>query len=424
MKEIFEEIDRIKDSHNERFMLGRFDYAFLSRQSVIIEKLLPFIDNIFTNKGFQHRVMRTYTEECIHEKQKLIKELHARREHPDAVIFYTVQIESIDKKLALSTFDQLIEYLNGYLDEYPGSLDVFNIYYKTINTSDGIQYIKNNYVNYFIGYLLYREHQAIRNRTDLLNIKYADIVSSEYKSIGINLENEDSQFSKYKLVSLTENIKIINNKDSQTIYDKRIDKYFWINIPRNLLKHIELLIEQEIICKISFRVDYISECLPIMEDKEFGSKMELKISCLPALSKFYSTDNYYNNLWIQHDHKKQSLTFEELLDEFEIADDNVVTQVIHLEYTSVDENFFITHLDHEFIIYTIDQYEERISNAGQKGYKKIKTFKVDESMIPFDLRLDGNLFLAQVLDSFFNNKGLIEEYFDSVLSSVKEPAAT
>ncbi|MBN0832600.1 hypothetical protein JTL90_34490, partial [Pseudomonas aeruginosa] len=92
--------------------------------------------------------------------------------------------------------------------------------------------------------------------------------------------------------------------------------------------------EQRMIAEIAFRVDYVSDHVPSMEEKEFGSPMKLSISSLPELSKFYSTDNYNNNLWIQHDQIKQSLTFEELLEDFEVADDNVVTQVIHLEYTS------------------------------------------------------------------------------------------
>lgn len=87
------------------------------------------------------------------------------------------------------------------------------------------------------------------------------------------------------------------------------------------------------ITEIAFRVDYVSDYVPSMEEKEFGSPMKLNILSLPELSKFYSTDNYNNNLWIQHDQIKQSLTFEELMEDFEVADDNVVTQVIHLEYT-------------------------------------------------------------------------------------------
>ena len=72
---------------------------------------------------------------------------------------------------------------------------------------------------------------------------------------------------------------------------------------------------------------------------EFGAPLRLKISSLPRLSKFYSTDKYENNLWIHHDAEKLSLTFEELMEDFEVAGDDVVTQVIHLEYSSKGDDF-------------------------------------------------------------------------------------
>jgi hypothetical protein len=242
-------------------------------------------------------------------------------------------------------------------------------------------------------------------------MKYSEVVRAEYQKIGVDIERVDPQFSKYKLISINEKIQIFNGKDSQAIQDIRMGKYFWINVPRRLLANFELLIEKKLVANIAFRVDYVSDFLPLMEEKEFGSSMQLNISSLPELSKFYSSDEYENKLWVQHDRKKRSLTFEEFMEDFQVTDDNVVTQVIHLEYTSKNNKFFITHLDHEFIIYTIDQYQERLSNAGVKGYGKVKTFKVDGSMIPFDLRLDGSIFLVQVLDSYFKNKDLIQEYF-------------
>ena len=64
-----------------------------------------------------------------------------------------------------------------------------------------------------------------------------------------------------------------------------------------------------------------------MEEMEFGAPLRLKISSLPRLSKFYSTDKYENNLWIHHDAEKLSLTFEELMEEFcQVAGDDVVTR--------------------------------------------------------------------------------------------------
>jgi len=411
MKNIFEEIDGIHLEEDERSSFGRFCDAFLGENPTVVKRLFPLIDASSTDEKFQSDVMQAYTNECINEKQAIMEKLDATRGHPDALRFYTPQLDLVDSKLSIKTFQQLIDSLGSHLDKYAGSLEVFNNAYKIIHNADGTKYIRNNYVNYSIGSILYRKHQSEKGRGDMLSMKYSDVVRSEYEKLGIDIEKEDLQFSKYKLISLSDNIQIFNDKDSQTIQDSRLDKYFWIKVPRGLLASIESLIEQRMIAEIAFRVDYVSDYVPSMEEKEFGSPMKLNISSLPELSKFYSTDNYNNNLWIQHDQIKQSLTFEELLEDFEVADDNVVTQVIHLEYTSRGDEFFITHLDHEFIIYTIEQYGERMGNAGVKGHRKVKTFKVDGSMIPFNSRVNGNIFLIQVLDAYFNNRDLIQEYF-------------
>ncbi len=411
MEKIFKEIDEMLFHEDEQSTFGKFCDAFLGEKPVVVERLFPLIDASCANKSFQSSVMRVYTNECANEKKAILKELDARREHPNALVFYTPQIESVDKKLAIKTFKQLIDSLSYYLDDHPGSLEILSDAYRYIHKLDGSKYIRENYVNYRIGQLLYKKHQSINGRAGMLNMKYSEVVRAEYQKIGVDIEKVDPQFSKYKLISLNENIQIFNDKDSQTIQDARIEKYFWINVPRNLLTNFEHLIKQGAITDIAFRVDYVSEFLPAMEEKEFGSSMQLNISSLPELSKFYSTDNYENNLWVQHDQRKRSLTFEELMEDFEVTGDDVVTQVIHLEYISENNKFFITHLDHELIIYTIEQYQERVNNAHTKGYGKVKTFKLDRSMIPFDLRLDENIFLVQVLDSYFNNKDLIQEYF-------------
>lgn len=414
MENIFEEIDGIRLGEDDRPIFGKFCDAFLGKKPVVVQRLFPLIDASSTSEGFQSDVMRAYTNECKNEKQSIIEALHARRGYPKALEFYRPQLDLVNKKLAIETFQQLIDSLGGYLDEYPGLLEALNNSYKSIHHADGTNYIKNNYVNYSIGHILYRKHQSIKVRTDMLNMKFSEIVKSEYEKAGIDIEKEDSQFSKYKLISLSKNIQIFNDKDSQTIQDSRLGKYFWIKVPRRLLASIESLIKKGMIAEIAFRVDYISDSIPLTEEMQFGSPMKLNISSLPDLSKFYSNDNYNNNLWIQHDQKSQSLTFEELLDDFEVTAENIVTQVIHLEYTSKNNKFFITHLDHEYIIYTLEQYTERMCNPRVKGYRKVKTFKVDGSMIPFNLRVKENIFLIQVLDAYFNNRDLIQEYFAKV----------
>ncbi|QIL82462.1 hypothetical protein G7047_22895 [Diaphorobacter sp. HDW4A] len=414
MKSIFEKINELSSAKIAEFNLGKFEYAFIDKDPIFVNKLLPLIGTSLAKESFQADVMRAYTEGCMNEKAAILKEFEAKRGHPTAAMFYTPQLDLVEKRLAIKTIQQLIDHLKNYLNEYPGTLEIFNNSYKYIHNEDGSSYIEENYVNYRIGCILYSKHQSIKGRIEMLDLKYSKVVESEYEKIGIDIRKEDTQFSKYSLVSLNNNIQIFNDKDSQTIRDERIGRHFWINVPRKLLSSIEALIEKGMLSEIAFRIDYISKYVPAMEEMEFGAPLRLKISSLPKLSKFYSTDKYENNLWIHHDAEKLSLTFEELMEDFEVAGDDIVTQVIHLEYSSKDDDFFITHLDHEFIIYTLDSYQERLSNANIKGHRKIKTFKIDNSMIPFNISIGGDLFLLQVLDSYFKNDDLIREYFEKI----------
>lgn len=100
-------------------------------------------------------------------------------------------------------------------------------------------------------------------------------------------------------------------------------------------------------------------------------------------------------------------------------------------YEIEGECAFITHLDHEYVFYTIDEYENRMSSATQKGTAKtrMKSFKIDNSRIPFDYRCEvlrkdenGNdlpqkdeQFLCYVLESYFKHKDLLKEYFQNIL---------
>ena len=414
MKNIFEEINEFSSEKIALFSFGKFCYVFLNKDPIFVKKLLPLIQTSLANESFQADVMRAYTEGCMNEKAAILKEFEAKRDHPNAAKFYGPQLDLVDKRLAIKTIQHLMDYLNNYLNEYPGSLEILNNSYKHIHDEVGVSYIKENYANYRIGCIFYSKHQSIMGRAEMLELKYSKVVEREYEKIGIDIRKEDAQFSKYSLVSLNENIQIFNDKDSQTIRDERIGRHFWIKVPRKLLTSIEELIEKGMLSEIAFRIDYVSDYVPAMEEMEFGAPLRLKISSLPRLSKFYSTDKYENNLWIHHDAEKLSLTFEELMEDFEVAGDDVVTQVIHLEYSSKGDDFFITHLDHEFIVYTLDSYQERLSNANIKGHRKIKTFKIDNSMIPFDINISGDLFLFQVLDSYLKNDDLIREYFEKI----------
>ena len=88
--------------------------------------------------------------------------------------------------------------------------------------------------------------------------------------------------------------------------------------------------------------------------------------------------------------------------------------MVHIEYFLESDEFIINHLDHEFIVYNLDEYQKRQSNPEIKGHKKVKTFKIDNSKIPFKFKKGNEYFLFQVLDAYFKNTDLVSEYFEKI----------
>jgi hypothetical protein len=322
----------------------------------------------------------------------------------------------ISEKLAVKNFEELIERINFEFNEYTGYLEILDNFYISVHGESGAIYISKNYRYFRIGELLYAAYCRNKVRLAVISQVSAHQVIAEYKRIDIDIVERDLQFAKYKLISLNEHVAIQNGKDSQTIVDDRIGKYFWVDVPRKLLLSFEEIIESQLVGNISFRVKGVTEVVPMMEEMEFGSKLTINVEELPELSKFYSRDNFHNKLWVTHNRSKNSITFEEHLEDFELIGDDVATQLVHLEYSTLKDKTCITHIDHEIIVYTLDQYIKRTEDHATKGYKKIKSFKIDDAKIPFDYKYNGECFLLLVLDAYFRNKDLINEYFNEIKS--------
>ncbi|MGH2327392.1 hypothetical protein ACRCD5_03540 [Campylobacter taeniopygiae] len=127
------------------------------------------------------------------------------------------------------------------------------------------------------------------------------------------------------------------------------------------------------------------------------------------VSKFYDNECYGDSLWIKINTKETEITFEEILEEQEFTELKVA-QVVHIKYFLENNNYYINHIDHEYISYTPEEYEERKNNHAIKG-KKIKTIKIDNSKIPFVKENIVQPFLIKFLANFFTKNKLIMEYF-------------
>ncbi|HDR1026355.1 hypothetical protein NMW10_06900 [Pasteurella multocida] len=199
------------------------------------------------------------------------------------------------------------------------------------------------------------------------------------------------------------------------IFEKFPGKHFKINLPVNLILHFKDLLKHELISKISFKIECISDYAISMEQKEIGSELNFKLDDIPDISRFYS-DNYEEQFWISHNVNKKSIIFEEINNNE--LDDNlhVITNVVHLMYIEDNGIFYINHIDHEKISYTIEEFEKKFQqkNSKIKGLKE-KTFKIDNSMIPIDYKFENEFFIYRVLDSYISNKDLLKEYLEKVM---------
>lgn len=286
---------------------------------------------------------------------------------------------------------------------------------------------RNDFLGLIYIYYAYEKHK--RKRDHACNNEQPNINKMYVKHF-----NKSSQFQKYGLLPIDEERELLCLNPPR-IYDKRKDKTIFIkNIPLVLVKKLNELINEKQIKQLAIRgsdndiYDGKVTSELIQEAIERGKIFTLCGLGNPEVTKLYS-NNYEDCLWIVID--SANITFEELCQDFKVYEDKIVTQVIHLQYTQTAKGTFITHLDHEYIYYTIDEFDRRRQTPEQKGTActRMKTFKIDNSNISFDSSYKviwkdsyGNNcdpvfvpFLCYVLDCYFQHKDLLYEYFKSLI---------
>lgn len=172
---------------------------------------------------------------------------------------------------------------------------------------------------------------------------------------------------------------------------------------------------------LSLRPDYeicgdgIKDVMGINEELEKGSIFAGSLSTIPKINCLYDAKQYQDCFIVSH--KDQDITFEELLDDISVDNESIVTQVIHMQYFVKDRVEYISHIDHEYVFYKLNEYENKRSLLGIKGeaQPRYKTFKIDNAEIPFTEIASDNI-LYQALMAYFSKIELINEYFDNKLS--------
>lgn len=277
-------------------------------------------------------------------------------------------------------------------------------------------------INFFkVNYCYYRVFETIYNFFcfEYLSLKDRNIKESP---LFLYFENHnasllvDKNFTKYGLITLTSDYKPICTDHLECrIFNKSLN----ITLPLSrkidnklFKKFIELYnvgIIKQISSKPSLFEPYTGKFTTDMalEAVEFGRVFDIELTdFIPT--KLVSLDS--DSLWINP--VGNEITFEEFKYDFDTFDDYIMTQAVHLKFFRKNNDFYIEHIDHEVFFYTYGEYDKRLYNIKIKGkvLKRQKTFKIDDSDIPF-LTHGKPEFLMQILYTYFSRKDLLDEYF-------------
>ena len=423
IKKVFEEFDNEESQQTMNLMNGNFDALpscpfgiiackFLDKNKLMIEELIPEIQNLLDDESCQNWIVQLERNKAKEGLESIIDELtttnYNEKEKQNALRFHTPQIKRYIDKIKNLDFEKFV---SDCEELFSSISDIYQ---------DDLKFYREYHTYLCIAKILFEDYKRDKARKNRFNIPKNNSLEKLYQENGIDLNSIDIQYNKYKLLTVDNNFEI-SISNIPKVHDKRLDIYLYITeIEDGFLQLLKELQEQKYISDLALRPEYtdvskdLQDLSIALEEKEFGKIFSFGNLGNPTITKLYSTDKYDNKLWILID--EENITFEELLEDFEVHDNSIVTQVIHLQYKKEEDNYIIHHIDHEYIFYTEDEYMERETNPMQKGEAKTryKTFKVDNSKIPFILD-DGSFFLYKVLDTYFVNKDLIKEYFQNVL---------
>lgn len=238
----------------------------------------------------------------------------------------------------------------------------------------------------------------------------------------------------YGLISIDDKRAIMLNSKQicfpPRIYDSELDKTIYIDISYFLLKIFIDLFNDNKIGNLSFRgVNHLVFSGKIFKEVLQESRYTWKaftyeLDELPKISMFHD-ENYKNKLIIVH--KDNNIYIEEIDNTHYPNRNYVETQLVHIEYDMPAK--IITHLDHEYIFYSKEEFQEKETKLDKKGtYKpRYKTFKLDDCTIPIDYKCDSIKiinketvdikipFLYCVINELFEQKDLIQEYFKQIV---------
>lgn len=329
-------------------------------------------------------------------------------------------ISSINNKLNRLSVEEYTTYRLKSICNFQ-SLEIY--YMGIIKSCEGFEKInssltggpftdENDYLIYKCLEIFVDAYYIDKKYDSLFEGSYKNAISETYKKIDVNIEECDKNFSKYGLLSVGSNMSLYN-AEQYGIMDPRFCSdncsIFQVHLNKECFSAICDIYNKGFIKNLSFLSCWHSDLFISMEEIDFGKILQYDLKENPTLNRLFNTEKSNDKLWIKHE--ENSITFEDIPEDFLNHDDDIITNVVHLEYKIVENKYFITHLDHEYIKYKLEDYEKREENSDIKGHGKIKTFKIDNSEIPLESSIFGMNFLAYIMICLFKNKNIVLEYF-------------
>ncbi|EHQ05197.1 hypothetical protein [Leptonema illini] len=230
-----------------------------------------------------------------------------------------------------------------------------------------------------------------------------------FKTIGHDLAEEE-QFAKYGL------LEIVDDRELLESFPRILDHAAVVSVDVTLAS-TELYsflrdLHSKYKFKLSLRPDNIS-CFPGIERRiylkeaiEYGKIFET-LSLFSGKLNTKLRNAELDAFWASI--KDTDLIFEELLNDFIYFDNYYVTNMIHIVLLQTGSGPIIQHLDHEYILYTEDEFARRQKSPKIKGTgrRRVKTFKIDNATMPLDIKR----ILLPIMILTFKNKQLVLEYF-------------
>lgn len=428
----FDALNEKRQQQSLLMLAGDFSYegifdlitdCFLNNDPVLFGRAIPWLKEAAQETGFMDNILRFERNRLEWE----LEQLHTT----DSLHYHTKQmLEGMSAKTlheqALRMFDDLCSTMSAAKD------------------FTAAQCQENYYFTKLLR-IVYEAHCAERREQNRFKraLPKSTLLYQYYLAADIDLLEEDSQYSKYSLYSITAGIELLIGLPCRIFDPQQPLQMFIEDTPRHVLELFERLRKDGLIKDLALLAS--NEAL-VETDKQIFVTLGFEEIQLPLTlhnlsrqpdEELIHTVMHRNGLPIDgttvtpsvstfcelgsEDRTwcsitTNSMTFEEIAHIPELLEDCAVTRMVHLEYFVEGGQLYVSHIDHEYIFYTHEEFDLRAKDPCQKGNarKRLKTFKIDRSTIPFMLD-DSTLFVHTLIEAFFNRPRLLMNFLTDML---------